>query len=239
VARGWQGVVLKLMRGKDFTVTVRDTERVSDRFHRLHFTDGGMLRATGTHPTMWVRLWFDNRGKPHQRAYTLVDPDLATGTFSVEFALHAGRASEWARAARPGDTIEATVQGTDFALPHPSPSGLLVIGDAASLPAINSLLDSMPLTPATIWFETSHPSDPDLPMRLNTARHELISVPRRDNGAHLIETVRSTLPDRLDDGSYIWIACDTATTRSLTSYVRKQLDIPMERSHALGYWRAA
>lgn len=43
-------------------------------------SDGGMLAATGVHPTMWVRLWFDNAGKPHQRAYTLVDPDPAAGT---------------------------------------------------------------------------------------------------------------------------------------------------------------
>ncbi|EKX62797.1 hypothetical protein STRIP9103_04621 [Streptomyces ipomoeae 91-03] len=36
---------------------------------------------------------------------------------------------------------------------------------------------------------------------------------------------------------YVWIACDTATTRSLTSYFRKELGIPKQRMHALGYWR--
>ncbi|MEV3988492.1 siderophore-interacting protein [Streptomyces sp. NPDC049837] len=239
MGHGWEGVVLRLMRGKDFTFTVRSTEEVADRYRRLRLTDGGMLAAIGTHPTMWVRLWFDHAGKPHQRAYTVVDPDPAGGTFSLEFALHEGRASDWARTARPGDTIEATVQGTGFSVPDPLPSRLLVVGDPASLPAINSLLDSMPLTPATIWFEVPHPSDADLPLRCDAAHHEVHLIPRHDNGARLIETVRSTLPGLLDDGSYVWIACDTATTRALASYVRKQLGVPKERLHALGYWRAA
>ncbi|WP_175410486.1 siderophore-interacting protein [Streptomyces sp. TRM64462] len=238
MGHGWQGAVLKIMRGKDFTLTVRSNERVSDRLHRLSFSDGGMLRATGVHPTMWVRLWFDDDGRPHQRAYTLVAPDPVQGTFAMEFALHSGRASDWARTARPGDTIEATVQGSQFALPDPLPSRLLVVGDAASRPAIDSLLDSMPLTPATVWYETSHPRDSDHAPRDGGAAREVIHVPRRDKGAHLVETVRAALPEHVDDSSYLWIACDTATTRALTSYARKQLGVPKERLHALGYWRA-
>ncbi len=123
MGHGWEGVVLKLMRGKDFRFTVTGSEAVGDRYHRVHFTDGGMLAQTGTHPTMWVRVWFGNAGKPHQRAYTLVDPDPAQGTFSLEFALHPGPACDWARAARPGDTVDATLQGTGFTAPTPCPAG--------------------------------------------------------------------------------------------------------------------
>ncbi|WP_019890446.1 siderophore-interacting protein [Streptomyces purpureus] len=238
MGHGWQGAVLKLMRGKDFTFTVRHNERISDRLHRLSFSDGGMLGATGTHPTMWVRLWFDNAGRPHQRGYTLVNPDPSAGTFDVDFVLHADCASDWARAARPGDTVEATVQGSEFAVPDPLPSQLLVVGDPASRPAVDSLLDAMPLTPATVWFETAHPLDDDHPPRPGSAHHEVVRVPRRDGGAHLVDTVRSALPDLLDDGSYLWIACDTTTTRSLATFARKQLALPKERLHALGYWRA-
>ncbi|MFF8606775.1 siderophore-interacting protein [Streptomyces sp. NPDC015346] len=239
MGHGWQGVALKLMRGKDFTITVRSNERVSDHLHRLTFTDGGMLGATGTHPTMWVRLWFDDDGRPHQRAYTLVDPDPVAGTFGMEFVLHAGRASDWARTARPGDTIEATVQGTGFTVPDPLPSRLLVVGDPASRPAINSLLASMPSTPATIWFETSDPSEADGIAHQDTSARRVVRVPRRDGGAHLVETVRASLPARLDAGSHVWIACDTATTRTLAAFARRQLGVPKERLHALGYWRAS
>ncbi|MFI1016745.1 siderophore-interacting protein [Streptomyces sp. NPDC020965] len=240
MGHGWEGVVLKLMRGKDFTFTVTGTEEVTEHFHRIHFTDGGMLALTGTHPTMWVRVWFDNGERPHQRAYTLVDPDPDAGTFSMEFALHAGRASDWARGAKPGDTVEATLQGTGFAAPAPAPSRLFVIGDPASLPAINSLLGALPEVPATIWFETSHGAGEELPLRL-ADHHELRRVPRRDQGRHLVTEVKSTLPGLLDDpsGAYVWIACDTATTRALTAYTRKELSLPKDRVSALGYWRAA
>ncbi|WP_143672130.1 siderophore-interacting protein, partial [Streptomyces caniscabiei] len=118
---GWEGAVLKLLRGKDFAFTVTGAEQVTEHYRRVHLTDGGMLAVTGVHPTMWVRLWFEAAGKPHQRAYTLVDPDPAAGTFSLEFALHEGHASDWARTAKPGDTIEATVHGTGFTDPDPTP----------------------------------------------------------------------------------------------------------------------
>ncbi|MGR8011257.1 siderophore-interacting protein [Streptomyces hypolithicus] len=241
MGHGWEGAVLKLLRGKDFTFTVTGAEQVTEDYRRLHFTDGGLLAAAGTHPTMWVRIWFDNAGKPHQRAYTLVDPDVTAGTFSLEFALHEGCASDWAREAQPGDTIEATLQGTGFDIPDPLPSRLLVVGDPASLPAINSLLDAMPGVPATLWFETSHASDDELPLRLDPARHELRRVPRREAGAHLVAEVKEALAGPAEDraGVYVWIACDTATTRTLTTYVRKDLGPAKGRVHSLGYWRAA
>ncbi|MGW7134882.1 siderophore-interacting protein [Streptomyces xanthophaeus] len=239
MGHGWQGIALRLFRGKDFTFTVRSNERVSGHLHRLSFADGGMLEATGVHPTMWVRLWFEHQGKPHQRGYTLVDPDPAAGTFDVEFALHDGPASDWARAARPGDTIEATLQGTGFAPPDPLPSRLLVVGDPASRPAINSLLESMPSTPATIWFESTDAAEAEETPRRPGPDREVIHVPRQREGAQLVEAVRAELPPRLDPGAYVWIACDTATTRTLAAFARKELGVPKERLYALGYWRVA
>ncbi|MFJ2591546.1 siderophore-interacting protein [Streptomyces erythrochromogenes] len=241
VGKGWEGVVLKLLRGKDFTFTVTGAVDVTEHYRRVHFTDGGLLAAVGEslHPTMWVRVWFQNADKPHQRAYTLVDPDPEAGTFCFEFALHDGVASTWARGARPGDTIEATVQGTGFTAPAPAPERLLVIGDPASLPAINSLLDSFPELPATIWFETQHSSDTELPVRLDADRHDIRRVPR--DGTALADRVRAELPELLADpgSAYVWLACDTATTRTLTAYLRKDLGLPKQRVNGLGYWRAA
>ncbi|MEU9251166.1 siderophore-interacting protein [Streptomyces sp. NPDC048270] len=242
VGKGWEGVVLKLFRGKDFTFTVTGAQDVTEHYRRVSFTDGGLLAAAGEslHPTMWVRVWFEGGGKPHQRAYTLVDPDPEAGTFCFEFALHDGVASDWARTAKPGDTVEATVQGTGFTAPDPAPERLLVIGDAASLPAINSLLDAYPRTPATVWFETQHDSDADLPLREHADRHDVRRVVRA--GTALADRVRAELPELVGSdpaAAYVWLACDTATTRSLTAYLRKELALLRQRVNALGYWRAA
>lgn len=229
---GWEGVVLKLFRAKDFVFTVTGAEQVTERYRRVHFADGGLLQAAGVHPTMWVRLWFDNAGKPHQRAYTLVDPDVDAGTFSLEFALHDGCASDWSRKAEPGDTIEATVQGTGFEVPDPLPPRMLVVGDPASLPAINSLLAIAPKLPATIWFETTRAGDHELPFRI-ADHHELRTVPR----PQLVETVKADLRELVTPDTFVWIACDTTTTRVLTSYVLKDLAIPKHRVKSLGYWK--
>ncbi len=237
--RGWEGAVLKLMRAKDFAFTVTGVEDVTPRFRRLRMRDGGLLAATGVHPTMWVRLWFDNAGKPHQRGYTLVDPDAGAGTFSMEFALHDGCASDWARAAAPGDTIEATVQGTGFAFPDPAPSRVFAVADPASLPALNSLLDAFgDSVPAVVWFEGE--AEAGLPFRTVPGVHEVRTVPRRDGGAGLVAAVEEELPELLrgTPEPYVWIACDTATTRALASYARKELGVPKQRVNALGYWRA-
>ncbi|MFH8695145.1 MULTISPECIES: siderophore-interacting protein [Streptomyces] len=233
---GWEGAVLKLLRAKDFVFTVTGAEDVTEHYRRVHLTDGGMLAAAGVHPTMWVRLWFDNAGKPHQRAYTLVDPDPGAGTFSLEFALHEGVASDWARTAKPGDTIEATIHGTGFTQPEPAPSHVFAIADTASLPALNSLLDALDAAPATVWFEGERDG---LPFRAQESRHDVRTLPRRDSGAHLVAQVKENLPGLLADtpDPYVWIACDTATTRALTSYVRKELGLPKQRVNALGYWR--
>ncbi|MER7310953.1 MULTISPECIES: siderophore-interacting protein [Streptomyces] len=241
MSHGWEGVVLKLFRGRDFTFTVTGTEQIDEDFRRVHVTDGGLLAATGgAHPTMWVRVWFDRAGKPHQRGYTLVDPDPDAGTFSLEFALHDGTASDWARAAKAGDTIDATLQGTGFELPDPAPARLFLVGDPASLPAINSLLDAFPEVPATLWFETAHSSPDDLPLRLDPDRHTVHLVPRRDGGTHLVEEVKAALPALLGpdpSDAYVWIACDTATTRALAAHARRKLGVPRDRVNATGYWR--
>ncbi|MER5597160.1 siderophore-interacting protein [Streptomyces sp. NPDC002265] len=235
--RGWEGAVLRLMSAKDFTCTVTHAEDVTAHYRRLRLTDGGLLAATGVHPTMWVRLWFDDAGRPHQRAYTLVDPDPAAGTFGLEFALHQGCASDWARAAKPGDTVAVTVQGTGFRQPDPAPSHLVAIGDPASLPAVNSLLGALGTAPATVFFEGTADG---LPLRADPARHEVRRVPRQDSGARLVERVKADLPELLaaTTDPYVWIACDTVTTRALSSYVRKDLGVARHRVHALGYWRA-
>lgn len=238
MGHGWEGAVLKLFRAKDFKFTVTGAEQVAEHYRRLTFTDGGLLAALGVHPTMWVRLWFEKDGKPHQRGYTLVDPDTESGTFAIEFALHDGCAGDWSRTAQPGDVIEASVQGTGFNAPDPRPERLLVVGDAASLPAINSLLDAFPDTPATIWFETAN--DDALPFRTDPARHDLRKVERGENGAALVEQVRRELPELAAEPEriYLWIAAEASSTRALSAFARKELGIPKQRSHALAYWRA-
>ncbi|MFE4194965.1 siderophore-interacting protein [Paenarthrobacter sp. NPDC056912] len=241
--RNWEGVVLKVMGAKDFTLEVTGQEEITPDFLRVHVQDGGLLERSGVHPTMWIRLWFDDSGKAHQRAYTLVNADPAAGTFSMDFAMHNGVAADWARSVKAGDTIDATVQGSSFAFPKPAPRRIWVVGDPASIPAINSLLDERSLTagrqaPVTAWLEYQHDADPSLELR--TSPDDVVNwIPRKRDGAALVEEVCGGLTadtvSVADD--FFWIACEASSTRAIVKHLRKGLGVDKHRIDALGYWR--
>ncbi|WP_433604592.1 siderophore-interacting protein [Dactylosporangium sp. CA-139114] len=234
--RNWEALVLKAMGGRNFRLTVLGAEPVGDGYRRLRVDGGGLLEACGVHPTMWIRLWFDNAGRAHQRAYTLVDPDPATGAFDLVFALHDGCAAHWASAAAVGDTIDATVQGSGFRWPDPRPRHVFAVGDAASLPAVNSLLDDAGDSPATVWLEYAHEHERALPVRAR-AGDTVTWLPRKDGGRLLLDTVKAGLPQ--SDGAYYWVAGEAASTRALARHLRKDLGVDKHRVSALGYWSAS
>lgn len=230
-SRGWHGAVLALCRAGDYLLTVTGRREISQHYLRLSFDGGGMLADNSLHPTMWIRMWFPDGSKLHQRGYTLVNPDPVDDTVDVEFALHGGIASQWACEAQPGDTIEATVLGSKFAIPTPPPAGYVIVGDTASLPAINSLLEAIGDAPAQVFLEAGHHGDKDLPV----ARDMDVSwVDRQDQGAVLVATVKSAAFQAADH--FGWVACDSRTTRSVTKVLQNDFRIPRKSIAARGYW---
>jgi NADPH-dependent ferric siderophore reductase len=231
------------MGAKDFTLEVTGREEISPDFLRIHVKDGGLLVDNEPHPTMWIRLWFDDDGRGHQRAYTLVDPDVRAGTFSMDFAMHAGTAADWARTVQPGATIEATVQGSAFDFPEPAARRLWIVGDPASIPAINSLLGARSAlgstAPAHLWLEFQHDADPSLEVR--TSRSDVVTwIPRKRDGAALVEEVCSALTAESvsAEGDFFWVACEASSTRAIVKHLRKVVGVDKRRIDALGYWRA-
>ncbi|MFW0783161.1 siderophore-interacting protein [Gordonia sp. CPCC 206044] len=239
-SRGVQGVIMKLFGADDYELTVTSNERVTDEYIRLGFTGGGLLTDRPLHPTMWIRIWFENAdGKLHQRGYTLVDPDRGTDSFSVEFAIHEGAATRWAQQARPGDTIGASFLGSKFAIPDPAPMGWLIAGDPAALPAINSLLDAIsassnPSAPVTIWFEYVHDSDKTLPLRLRD--QDVINWVRRErDGAAMVDAVKAGAFAAA--GHFGWVALDTKSTRAVADAFRNDYGLGKKGVKAQAYWQ--
>lgn len=241
--KGWQGAVLKMYRAKDYTFTVRSSTLISDYYQRLRVDDGGLLRDADLHPTIWARLWFEHpSGKPHQRAFTIVDPDGDAEEFALEVAIHDGIASRWALDAEPGETIDATLLATGpgggvFALPEVAPSAYVLAGDTASLPAINSLLDAMGDVPAHVYLEWVHESDRSLPLRVRSGDH-VTWIERARHGQDLVDAVTKAsseigLPG---DELYGWAACDTKSTRAIAKAFKETFGIPKSRVKAQGYW---
>lgn len=232
-ARGWHGAVLQLLRASDYRLTVLGRREISPHYLRLSFSGGGLLADHALHPTMWIRMWFPDGNKLHQRGYTLVDPDPATDIVDIEFALHDGLASHWAQAAQPGDTVDVTVLGSHFALPQPQPAGYIVVGDTASLPAINSLLKAIGDAPARVFLEAGYDDDKQLPVAPGA---EVVWIDRKNAGEALVQAVRASAFDAGDH--FGWVACDNRTTRAVAKVFREEYNIPRSSIKAQAYWVA-
>ncbi|OBB21172.1 NADPH-dependent ferric siderophore reductase [Mycolicibacterium setense] len=230
-SRGLEGALVKLWRGGDYQLTVIGNTELTPNYLRLHFRAEKLLAEQRVHPTMWVRGWFPDGGKAHQRGYTLVNPDVEAGTVDIDFAMHDGIATSWARAARPGDVLDATVLGSNFTLPEPAPAGYVIVGDTASLPAINSLLDAIGDTPARVFLEAGHDDDRELPV----AGAADITWVDRDEEA-LVEAVSSSAFDASDH--FGWVACNNRTTRAVARVFREEYNLSRKSIKAQAYWVA-
>jgi NADPH-dependent ferric siderophore reductase len=232
-SRGFSGALVKLWRGGDYEMTVTGRTEITPNYLRLHFTAKELLTDRPIHPTMWVRGWFPDGAKSHQRGYTLVNPDADAGTVDIDFAMHDGLATRWAKQSQPGEVLEVTVLGSNFALPEPAPAGYVIVGDTASLPAINSLLDAIGDTPARVFLESAHDDDRELPTVRDT---DVVWVDRKNAGEALVEAVRSAAFDASDH--FGWVACDNRTTRALAKLFREEYQIPRKSIKAQAYWSA-
>ena len=233
MGKGALGVLMKVSGADDYQMTVTSVEKINEGYMRLGFTAERLLEEHPPHPTQWVRMWFPG-DKPHQRAYTLLDQDVASGSFSLAFALPAdGPASNWARGASVGDQIDATMLGSNFQLPTPLPKEFVVFGDAASLPAINTLLDAIGETPARVFLEWQEELEATLPVHAKP-QHEVTWVQRLDGGRLLREQAESVT---VSEGTFAWVASDWRTTRAITKTLKSVHGLPKTSIKAQAYWK--
>jgi NADPH-dependent ferric siderophore reductase len=231
-SRGLSGALVKLWRGGDYQLTVMGRTELTPNYLRLHFSGKELLAERPVHPTMWVRGWFPDGAKSHQRGYTLVNADRTAGTVDIDFAMHEGLATRWATQAQVGDTLEVTLLGSSFTLPDPAPAGYVLVGDTASLPAINSLLGAIGDTPVKVFLEAAHDDDRELPV----AKSDVTWIDRKNAGEALVEAVGSSAFDAADH--FGWVACDNRTTRAVAKIFREDYKIPRKSIKAQAYWVA-
>ena len=123
-----------------------------------------------------------------------------------------------------------------------------MVGDPASVPAINSLLDELHIvdavagrpTPVTVWLECQH--DADTSLELRTRASGVVNwMPRKRDGAALVEEVIEALnTSTVAAGEdYFWVACVASSARSIVRHLRKVLGVDKQRIKSLGYRRLA
>ncbi|WP_280425147.1 siderophore-interacting protein [Nocardia carnea] len=219
------------------TATVSGAEQLTPRMRRVWLNAPTLLADIDIEPTAWLRMWFpDNKGSDaeFQRGYTIaeVDPD-SPGRFAVDFVLHepAGPASAWAVNVTGGETIEVTSFGSrGFSVSEDPPAGYLLIGDSASVPAINTILAAVPHQVAVeVYLEQHHDDDLLIPL----VHHPLARVhwvPRTSE-----ETLAAALEVRDWSNWYAWMGPESKALKHLRARV-KEFGFPKTDVYAQAYW---
>ncbi|MEV0826808.1 ABC transporter ATP-binding protein/permease [Nonomuraea rubra] len=235
--RGFDGVIMRAYGARDHQVTVTGTEWLAPHFLRVWMTSPTLLHDVVVAPAAYVRFWMPDPDDPdveHQRGYTLSEADPATGTFAVDFVLHepAGPGSLWARRAEPGTTVQVTPLGsTRFDPPAEPPAGYLLVGDPASIPAINGILRTVPAeVQVELYLEEHHEADRLIPL-VEHPRVNVHWVPRRGE-----RSLAAVIESRDWSNWYAWAAAESGSLRHLRARLRDEFGFPRSETHAQAYW---
>ncbi|NLU64202.1 ATP-binding cassette domain-containing protein [Rhodococcus sp. HNM0563] len=235
--RGFQGAVMRGFGARVHDAVVTGTEQLAPHFLRVRFSSTTLFDDADPGPTAYLRFWVPDPNDPdteHQRGYTFSEADTEEGTFAVDFVLHepAGPASVWAKHAEPGSTISITSFGSkQFTVPDELPAGYLLIGDSASIPAINSIIDVLPRDVAVeVYLEQHDDADLLIPM----SDHPLMNthwVPRLGP-----TSLAAAIEDRDWSNWKAWAGTESKALKHLRTRLRDDFGFPKSEVYAQAYW---
>ncbi len=235
--RGFNGVIMRSYGARDHEATVTGVEQIAPHFVRVRMTSPTLLKDVVVSPTAYLRFWFPGVDDPeveHQRAYTLAEVDEQSGAFAVDVVLHepAGPASAWCQRAEPGMTVAVTTLGSSrFDLPEDLPTGYLLIGDSASLPAIDAILRVIPAeVPIEVYLEEHDEHDRSIPLHAHP-RARVHWVPRRGEAS-----LAAAIEARDWSNWYAWAAPESGSLKHLRTRLRDEFGFPKSEIHAQAYW---
>ena len=237
MGRGLQGALLRSFGGRDHQATVTEVVRVAPHFVRITMSSPTIFQDVVVEPTAFLRFWFpdpEGSDSEFQRIYTLVWTEPESGRFAVDMVLHepSGPASHWAVRAEPGMTLPVVALGSKgFAVPEELPAGYLLIGDSASIPAINSILAALPDdVDVEVYLERHSPDDELIPIN-DHPRRALHWVDRTDDLA-----LAAAIEDRDWSNWSAWAGPEAGSLKHLRKRMRDVFGFPKSDLQAQAYW---
>ncbi len=229
--------MLRGFGGRDHIATVEQIAHIAPHCVRITMSSPTVFEDVSSGPTAWLRFWFPDPagGKTEfQRAYTLVWADPAAGRFAVDVVLHepTGPACAWASTAEPGMTIPVVSLGsTRFEIPEELPAGFLLIGDSASIPAINSIVAALPHdVDIEVYLERHCDSDELIPLTWHP-RRRLHWVTRTDD-----TSLAAAIEDRDWSNWSAWAGPEAGALKHLRKRLKDTFGFPKTELKAQAYW---
>lgn len=193
--------------------------------------------------------------RPWMRSFTIRAHDPRRATIAIDFVLHGaeesatapgGPAARWARSAEPGDTLGMFGPSASFSRPVPVRTSIadsdwfLIAGDETALPAIGTLLESLPSgVRAVAYIEVGDAAEEQyIATRGEMTVHWLHRAETAAGyGAALVDAVRDA---RFPEGSmFAWLAGEAGAVRALRRHLVDERGVPKRSIDFTGYWRLA
>ncbi|KPF46036.1 FAD-binding protein [Rhizobium sp. AAP43] len=172
------------------------------------------------------------------RDYTPRSFDPETGELAIDFAIHHdGPASNWARAAKPGQSAWVAGPRGSFVVPLTFDWHLL-IADETGLPALARRLEELPAGTRALALIEVEGQDDVIPLQ-TASDASIVWVHRHGSdpnqtGPLLEALTRTALPS----GDFFgWIGCESSTAKALRSFLVTERGANPKWLRASGYWR--
>jgi len=222
-------------------LTVSSIDRITPRMLRLGFTSGDLQDFVSASPDDHIKLFFPSSdvaegARPCMRDFTPRRIDTEGGRLAIDFALHeAGPATQWAAAARLGDTLEIGGPRGSIIVPDDF-DWYLLIGDETAVPAIGRRVEELRAgVPVTTFVVTGRGEAQSFETAARWTPHWIERSPGSDDAA-MLKAALATYELPPGEG-FVWIAAEAAVARSLRTYMIDDRKHPREWSRAAGYWK--
>jgi NADPH-dependent ferric siderophore reductase len=240
------------------TVEVAAVERLTPHMVRVTLSgqelDGFELRGPAGH----VRLFFPRPGedlpviperdengrwpegveRPVSRVYTPRRFDDAAKRLDVDVVLHEGSdgpGSTWARDARPGSRLVVAGPSGPY-VADPAADWYLIAADHAGLPAVATIVESLPAgKDAYVYVEVPDAAD-ELPLPSPASLHVTwVHGGHAAPGQALAAALKTTEPPHGD--GRVFVACEAGAMREIKRNLLQERGLNREHVYTHGYWQ--
>ncbi|MEU6874502.1 MULTISPECIES: siderophore-interacting protein [unclassified Streptomyces] len=173
------------------------------------------------------------------REYTVRRYDQAAGEIDIDIAAHdGGLASDWARAARPGDVMHLAGPPGGLIVPHAYDRYLLA-GDITALPAIARRLEELPRS-AKGWafvevVDAAQEIELSAPEGVEVRWLHRGDLPAGTGDALERAVTAVTVPE--GERVYVWVAGEAGQIKPLRRWARDELRLDRADHDITGYWK--